>query len=422
MKNSMAGRRCPLGDVMRIAVISPFIDKSHGTERCIAELIERIARDHHCEIHLYAHRVSDILIKPNREISSGGPNEAGIWWHKVPSIPGPHLLQYMWWFAANSLIRWWHVRTGRFVPDLLVSPGINAFDAEVIQVHMVFEEFYRRMKDELQFRKTRASGWPLLLHRRVYYSLIRFLEQRIYPRNDVQLAAVSGLVKHQLETYFHHSNVTCVRNGVNLDQFNTDIRLRRRDQARAELEVAEAFVFLLIGNDWRTKGLLVAIEALSKLKDLPVELIVVGRDSPAPFVNRIAQLDLQRKIRFLPPSPDVMQYYAAADAYLGPSIEDAYGLPVLEAMACGLPVITSVNAGVAEIVQNNVSGLLLRNPTDATQLESLLRKLLSDSRLREVLSSNAAETAKAQSWDSIAADFWELLDRGLSRKREISRN
>src|ERR1700757_4917045 len=108
---------------MKIAVISPFIDKSHGTERCVAELIERAARDYNCEVHLYSQRVADITITDRGAAAAG----VGIRWHKVPSIPGPHLLQYIWWFIANTLIRWWHVRIRRCNPDLVFSPGINAW-------------------------------------------------------------------------------------------------------------------------------------------------------------------------------------------------------------------------------------------------------------------------------------------------------
>jgi glycosyltransferase involved in cell wall biosynthesis len=66
---------------------------------------------------------------------------------------------------------------------------------------------------------------------------------------------------------------------------------------------------------------------------------------------------------FLPPSPNVLQFYAAADAYVGPSLEDAYGLPVLEAMACGLPVLASSRAGVSEIIDHEINGIILRDPT-----------------------------------------------------------
>jgi hypothetical protein len=155
---------------MRIAVISPFVDKKHGTERCLAELIERLVCEYQCEIHLYAQHVEDVTVERMRKGSN--PQGPGIRWHKVLSIPGPHLVRYIWWFAANTLLRWWHRRSGKVSPDLLFSPGINAWDVEVVHVHIVFEEFYQRVKNQLRFRSTPPLSWPVLLHRRLYYGLV----------------------------------------------------------------------------------------------------------------------------------------------------------------------------------------------------------------------------------------------------------
>jgi glycosyltransferase involved in cell wall biosynthesis len=398
-----------------ITVISPFIDKRHGTERCVAELLERLAYDYGCEIHLYAQRVEDLALEPPPE--GPKPGRGSVHWHKVPSIPGPHLIQYIWWFGANTLLRWWDVRFGKVSSELLFSPGINAWDAEVIHVHIVFEEFYQRVKSQLHFRTAPLVSWPLLIHRRLYYGLIRWLETQIYPRKRVHLAAVSGLVRAQLEAHYLRSDAQCVRNSVNLKQFAPELRLQRRSEARADLEInADRFVFLLIGNDWRKKGLQVAVEALGRCRELPVQLLVVGRDDVEPFVEKIRQLNVSDRIRFLPPSDDVMKFYAAADAYVGPSLEDAFGLPVLEAMACGLPVIASVNAGASETIDDGLSGLLLRDPTDAGELAALIQKLVFDSLFRDLLGRNARKAAESYTWADSTAALWGLLNKALVRK------
>src|SRR6266436_6815125 len=405
---------------MRIAVISPFLDKKHGTERCLAELIERLASNYHCEIHLYAQRVEDVAVEPM--IEGSNPAGPGIRWHKVPPMPGPHLMQYIWWFAANTLLRWWHRRSGKFSTEVLFSPGINAWAPDVVHVHIVFEEFYQQTKNQLRFRSTPPLSWPVLLHRRLYYSLARWLEIQIYPKKQVQLAAVSGMVQDQLATYFRRSDVKCVRNGVNLSQFAPAIRAERRSQARDHLEIAaQTIVFLLIGNDWRKKGLQLAIEAFGICRDLPIHLFVVGRDQTRPFLSRIQELNIGNRISFLPPEDDTMNFYAAADAYLGPSLEDAFGLPVLEAMACGLPVIASANAGVSEIIENRSNGLLLRDPRDVGELASLIRTLVSDPILRGALTGNALKTAERCTWDESAAALWDLLNQTVACKRASGR-
>ena len=88
---------------------------------------------------------------------------------------------------------------------------------------------------------------------------------------------------------------------------------------------------------------------------------MVGRDNPAPFQEAIRAHGLTDRVRFLPPRPDVEFYYAAADAYASPTLEDSFGLPPAEAMACGLPVITSRAAGVSELIHSGEDGFVLED-------------------------------------------------------------
>src|SRR5215469_10406487 len=292
------------GGQVRLVVISPFLDKRHGTERVVSELIERLVRDYNCEIHLYSQRVEDLLTPLDQRPQAGG---GCIRWHRVVSIPGPHLIQYMWWFGSNMLQRWWDVRFGKLSPDLVFSPGINAWDADVIQVHIVFEEFYQRVKPQLLFRHAPPASWPQLFHRRLYYGLVRWLERRMYRRKLVRLAGVSEIVAAQLGKHFGRHDAVSIPNGVDVKRFEPKARLRRRSAARAELNlVPGTFVLLLIGNDWRKKGLQTLIEVLNEHRDLPIQLLVVGKDDAKPFEATIERLELLNRVRFMAPSQDVM--------------------------------------------------------------------------------------------------------------------
>ena len=405
---------------VQLAVISPFLDKRHGTERVVSELTERLAQDYGCEIHLYSQRVEDLLLTPLDENPKAG--RGCICWHRVASFPGPHLIQYIWWFAANTVQRWWDVRFRKLSPDLVFSPGINAWDADVIQVHIVFEEFYQRVKLQLLFRDAPPASWPRLLHRRLYYGLIRWLENRIYRRRKVYLAGVSGLVVAQLGSHFGRYDAVSVPNGVDIKRFEPQARLQRRSAARADFNLSpETFVLLLIGNDWRKKGLKTLIEALDKCRDLRIQLLVVGEDDVKPFEATIQRLGIPDRVRFLSPSEDVMQFYAAADAYAGPSLEDAYGLPVIEAMASGLPVIASRNAGVSEVITDGLNGFLLRDPTNAVELAGLIRRLIDDPSFRKKLAGNAVSTARRHTLDDNAAAIWELLHKASARKCNLAK-
>ncbi len=99
---------------MRLAVVSPFLDRSHGTERCIVEQIERLARLPGWEIHLYSQHVDQVAsLCEDSSPEACSPSGARIVWHRIPDLPGPHLLRYLWWFAANHFYRWRDRRSRR---------------------------------------------------------------------------------------------------------------------------------------------------------------------------------------------------------------------------------------------------------------------------------------------------------------------
>jgi glycosyltransferase involved in cell wall biosynthesis len=410
-----------------IAVISLFLDRSHGTERCIVEQLERFAFEPGAEIHIYAQRVQDLRgvtpYKYGAATKSADPraeNETAnrLFWHKVPAIPGPHLLQYIFWFFANRICRWWDAAFHNARYDLLYSPGINATDADAISVHVVFHEFYRQVLPQLNFRNTPLTAWPRLAHRRAYYRLIMALENRIYRRATISLAAISASAAALLEKYFHPAATCVIRHGVDVRVFSVSRRLAERPTARKLFELsAEDFALLLIGNDWRTKGLAALLQSLVLIRGLPWKLLVVGRDVRDPYDKMIRDYGISNRVIFLPPASNVMQFYAAADAYVGPSLEDAYGLPIIEAMACGLPVVASSRAGAHEIITDADDGIILRDPQNAEELAAALRSLITNPGLCRQLGEHATRTAQNHTWDRNAQRTWEWLNEVARNKK-----
>jgi glycosyltransferase involved in cell wall biosynthesis len=392
-----------LADKPRIAVLSPFLDKRHGTERCIAEQVERLAARY--EIHVYSMRVQEV-------------DTARVVWRRIPDLPGPHLLRFLWWFAANHLWRWWDRRFGGFVPDLVYSPGPNSLDADVISVHIVFGELHHRVKKDLSLLSNPLTSWPQLIHRRAYYRLAEFLERRVYTNEDIPMAVVSRRVAANLaERYARKNDLRVVYHGWDTSRFSPQRLASLRAQSRQALGVEkEDFCVLLIGNDWNNKGLPSLLEAAGQVERVPLQVLAVGRDMPDPYRAAIARCHLADRVRFLPPRADVEFYYAAADAYVGPSLEDAFALPPLEAMACGLPVIVSSQAGVSELITDGVDGLVLADPRDAASLAKLISSLAGDSGLRKRLGENARKTACQYTWDRNAEQLGALFDEALAKK------
>ncbi len=398
---------------MRLAVVSPFVDRQHGTERALAELLERLANKERCEIHLYAQRVEGLALV---QTGAAPARDSGvIIWHKVPSVPGPYLLQFLAWLFLNSFLRALDraVRGVRF--DLVVSPGINCLDADVVIVHALFHRL-QELAHEVAHDSARP-GFLRRLHRRFYYALLAGLERRIYADPRVSLAAVSQRTAALLNDYFRRQDVRVIPNGVDTTQFSPSARLALRAEARLQRKIQETdFVLLLIGNDWRVKGLDTVLRATSTLRELPILVIAAGDDSPEAFRKTAKSLGIAERCHFEPSREDVLDFYAAADLYVSPSREDSFGLPVAEAMACGMPAITSMHAGVANLIHDGKDGFILRQVDDFQRLAQLLRQLHEDEILRTNAGDAAAETARQWTWDRHADDVWELLKDAVGKK------
>lgn len=399
---------------MRLAVVSPFVDRRHGTERALVELLERLARDYGCEIHLYSQRVEDIAF---RTCSNHGGEQGNIIWHKVPAIPGPHLFQFLFWLFLNKFYRRRGRSTHGLHSDLVLSPGINCFDANVILVHALFHRLRELAHDEVN--PLAMSGLFRRLHRSAYYSLLTWLERRIYSDPTVSLAAVSDRTASLLKRNFHRNAVRVIPNGVDPSHFSPAKRLALRAEARSSHKFQEAdFVLVLIGNDWRNKGLSTILDAMAALRDIPLRLLVGGQDASAPlFLEAARRLDLDERCRWETASTDAINLYAVADVYVSPTREDSFGLPLLEAMACGLPVVTSICAGASQIISHGVDGFVLKDPDDAHALAEHLKNLQEHADLGFHIGQSARRTAEAYTWERNAEAVWGFLKEVTSRKQ-----
>jgi glycosyltransferase involved in cell wall biosynthesis len=397
---------------LRLAVVSPFVDRCHGTERALAELLERLARDYHCEIHLFAERVEDLAVINRKAPVAREPGR--IVWHKVPSLPAPHLVKFLGWMAANGFLRWWQRIFRGLSFDLVLSPGINCLHADVILVHVVFQRL-RELSLEKLIGEERRPGSFRDMHRRAYYGLLTALERRVYADRKTSLAAVSQRTADLLKQYFQRDDVRIIPNGVDSREFCITARAENREQARRGLAFRDTdFVLLLIGNDWRVKGVPAILEAMAQLPTLPVHFLVIGKDVAEPFREKANRLGLLERCHWVAPRPEVMDFYAAADVYVSPSREDSFGLPVVEAMACGLPVITSSHAGVSALLHDSIDGFVLPDPQDTHHLARIIRRLYSDAPFRSRIGEAAARTAQDWTWDRSAAEVWALLQRAAA--------
>ena len=387
---------------LRVAVVSPFLDKRHGSERIMTEWLSHLPDVF--DIHIYSQRIEDM-------------DPSKFTWHRIPKLPGPHLFNFLWWLAAIRLWVYWGRCFRGLRHDLLFSSGANWPGADVICVHIVFSEYRRQVKGEMSLLRNSLWHWPTLVHRHIYYAVSNWLERRAYTDPDTSLVVYSQKSARELErVYCRSDRIPVIYLGLDHSVFDPISRSALRGEARKTLEIAkDEFAIILVGNDWRNKGVPVLLEALELLRELPIRLLVVSREDSSVCRDLVKEKQLEGRVRFLAPRKDIEFYYAAADAYAGPSLQDSYAMPPAEAMACGLPVIVSAAAGVSEIITDGEDGLILNDPKDAMALAAMIRRLYEDEAFRTRLGERAAATTVKYTWEhngrELAAVFEDVLHR-----------
>lgn len=396
-----------LNQKVRLAVVSPFLDKSHGSERIVVEWLSHL-RDAF-EIHVYSQRVEDL-------------HPSIFTWHRIPKLPGPHLFNFLWWLAANSIWVGWDRRFRDLRHDLVFSSGANRLDADVICVHIVFSKYVPQVEPGMKLLRNSIWHWPRLVHRKLYYGITRLLEQRAYTNPNTTLIATSRKTAKELQRYYQRRDqIPVLYVGIDHSVFNPGRCAALRNDARRELDLPTGqFILILIGNDWRNKGVVVLLEALERLRQLPINLLIVSAEDSSAWWKMVTEKGLENRVRLLPPRKDVEFYYAAADSYVGPSLQDSYAMPPAEAMACGLPVIVSASAGVSEIVMSGTNGLILDDPKDSTRLAAMICRLYEDKEFRNRLGEKAAETARQYTWERNGHELADIFEDVLRRKTRSS--
>ena len=164
-------------------------------------------------------------------------------------------------------------------------------------------------------------------------------------------------------------------------------------------------VIIFVANELDRKGFGPLLEAIGKLDDDRIKLLVVGRVNPAGYQGQIDRLR-PGCVHFVGATSDVAEFYAAADLFALPTIYEAWGLVIVEALACGLRVLTSRLAGASVAVDEGRTGNLLDDPRDPREIAEKLSQLLNTKSLPRA---EIADSVAAYSWDQILPRYEQIL-------------
>ena len=168
-------------------------------------------------------------------------------------------------------------------------------------------------------------------------------------------------------------------NATDLVRFDPAARPAAREEIRQRYAIAaDRVVALMIAQDFQRKGLSEAIQAVARLKDDRLMLLVVGKQDPADYRKLAKREGVAHRVIFAGKTTDPYAFYRAADLFVLPTRHDPCSLVVLEALAMGVPVISTVFNGACEIMEQGRHGFVLSDPGDVPALAESLGKLLDD--------------------------------------------
>jgi len=348
---------------MKIALgIREFLPEKGGAERYCYDLMNFLAGKG-LNVHIY----SAAFPKRDRRL----------YFHQVPVIPYPKSLQVL-SFAVNCRRM---MREEEF--DCIMGVG-DTLSADLLQPHggVHWKWFWRGLEG---YRK--PFPW-------VFKLLGRSLSPKQWAKGIIEdapyakakkVVAISEMVRRDISDYYGipANRMVVIYNGVDTVRFHPRNK-SYREKIRSYYGLSSKDVLLLfVSHNFRMKGLRYLIKALSLVREKKsnVKLVVVGRDRAEPYRRVAKKFGCEENVFFAGGVRDLERYYAGADILVHPTFYDPCSLVVLEALASGLPVITTSRNGAGGIIKDGLEGYVLDDPRDVEALAEAIFSFVDPKRL-----------------------------------------
>jgi glycosyltransferase involved in cell wall biosynthesis len=374
---------------MRIALVYAHFNLTGSLPREQVQLARYLVRAGH-EVHAYVFAAtSDPDLAPE------------VHFHDVPASPASDsrfgLPLHVATFARNATKL---IERDRTAYDVVHGRGMSTWEQDIVHLTGVVsgerrrdqlsrdsDGFATRMKDVVL-----PVAAPIVLVR-------KFIERRILEdRVPLEIHTSSRFVRDDvLDAYeLDPDRIRVATLGVDPDEFRVPVDPMA---ARRAVGLSEpGIVILFCGKDFKRKGLDRAVLALSKMRE-PARLVIVGEDDAAPYLALARGLGIAERLHFLGHRTDTWRFFQAADIFVLPTRVDMWGLTVPEAMATGVPPITTTGAGVADVIANEENGFVLSEPLDVDLLAATFDRLAADPKLRHRIGRAAQKRVRSLTWD-----------------------
>jgi UDP-glucose:(heptosyl)LPS alpha-1,3-glucosyltransferase len=373
---------------LRIAFVVHDYNRVLGHSRYVVELAERFAGAH--DVHVFANRFDRL--------------PASIVGHHVPAVRLSALSTIFSFVLPASLMV-----GGRF--DIVHAQGLTVLAPDIVTAHISNARW-------LEGRRL-LEGTGLSWRERLFGALVIPAERRSLRDDRATAIAISAGLRDDLARGYGRSGETVViPHGVDQGQFHPGVRARFRTSVRQQHAIGDTVPLFLFVGDLR-KGMEAAVRALAATPT--AHLLSVSRTPPDTYRRIASECGVADRVTLLPATGAVEHYYGAADALVLPTPYDAFGMVITEAMACGLPVITTPFAGAAELLTDGVHGRLVQSPTDIAGLAAAMNQLASDAGARERMGASAAALMLEHTWDRVADRTLEVYYEHVARRRSVEK-
>ena len=347
---------------MKIGVIRQRYTAIGGAERYLDGLIrELIARGH--EVHVFA--------------NSWQSGTEGFTFHRVPMVRGSSFLKAL-SFAASS----------RRVMAPIHCDRVFSMERTLKQdVYRAGDGCHREWLRQRARFNSPVRQFSIAIN--PFHATMLSLERRMFTTQATgRIIANSHRGKREIIDHYGYpgDRIHVIHNGVDGERFRPP----------AERTPSQRVKLLFVGTGFERKGLPFAIQALSKLPP-HVELKVVGKGDVARYQRMAASAGVDKRVQFLGKGQDMPLIYQSADVLVHPAIYEPFANVCMEAMASGLPVVTSRINGVSEVIEQGRNGAVVEKPEDIETLAAAIRPFL-DEKTRLATGAAARKTAEAHAF------------------------
>lgn len=260
-----------------------------------------------------------------------------------------------------------------------------------------YQDIYRAgegcHKEWLKIRSKIEPLWKRLsfLINPLHITMLR-IEKKLFS-NSKLIIAISNMVKSEIIKNYNipDKKIKVIYNGVDFKKFSPENSKIYRSEIREKYSIADdTKLILFVGSGFERKGLKTALQAISSIQNKnqiaptwKIKLMVIGKGDVKKYQSLAVKYKINDKILFIEPQKDIEKFYAAADIFVLPTIYDPFGNVIIEAMASGLPVITTRSSGASELIKNGEEGFVLEDPSDFNTLAEYINKALLNQKTME---------------------------------------